>query len=78
MNGKHSDAAPAPTEDGIVELDLDALVNAIPDRGEWWKSNTGEVYRGAARTLMDHGLEPQTAVEFLREIYQATASEFGE
>lgn len=59
------------------------VVDEIPSKftGEaddgFWKSSTRDAYISAYNELVDLGVPPERAFEFLGDLYSATAGEFG-
>jgi len=56
---------------------LETLINAIPSGGEWWKRSTGYTYQQAGKKLVELGMQPAEAANFLSDLFNATSEEFG-
>lgn len=55
---------------------LMALVDDIPGDVGWWKDSAEDVFRDAARSLVDHGFDADS-VDLLGRLYWATADCYG-
>lgn len=59
-----------------LKISRKSRIDAIPD-GDWWKSHTQEKYYEAADKLIEMGMDEGDAIDFLSDLYWATAEEFG-
>jgi len=56
---------------------LNTELDTIPFDNEWWKEATRDRFRRAGQQMLGAGMMIEVIVPLLRDLYYATAGEFG-